>query len=51
MEFHPLVAIPHSVGVGAQHSKSEVQSEQMNSIDMKNAEDMLIIAIELIHET
>ena len=39
------------IGVGANHTKNKsVGLEQLNEVDLKNAEDIIIIAIELCYE-
>ena len=50
MEYHPSVQMSQLLGVGAQHSTPE-KHEHMNAIDLKNAEDLVIIAVELCYET
>ena len=52
MEFHPIIKehSPPQDHVSKWHHKPK-QVEQMNAVDMKNAEDLVLIAVELIYET
>ena len=47
MELHPLVHEPGSTVAQMHKPKSK---ELMNEVDIKNAEDLLIIAVELYYE-
>ena len=51
MEFHPQAA--STVGVGANHSQHAHNMdvpENLSELDLKNAEDMVLIAVECLYE-
>ena len=51
MEFHPLAS--SSVGIGINHSQHQYNiqiNENLSDLDRKNAEDMILIAIECLYE-
>ena len=51
MEFHPQA--PSTVGIGANHSQHAHNMdipENLSELDRKNAEDMVLIAIECLYE-
>lgn len=51
MEFHPQAS--SSVGIGANHSQHQYNisiEETLSDLDKKNAEDIVIIAIECLYE-
>ena len=48
MEFHPMI-VNHNTSVEKMHYRPK-QKDYMNEVDMKNAEDLLLIAVELYYE-
>ena len=51
MEFHPLAN--SSVGIGVNHSQHQYNiqvNENLSDLDRKNAEDMILMAIECLYE-
>lgn len=51
MEYHPHAST--DIGIGANHSHGEYNiqvDENLSDLDKKNAEDMVLIAIECLYE-
>lgn len=51
MEYHPQASSSVGIGVNHSHQQYNIQvNETLTDLDRKNAEDMVIIAIECLYE-
>ena len=51
MEYHPLAQSSHGIGANhSQHSGNITINETLSDLDKKNAEDMVLIALEALYE-
>ena len=51
MEYHPLAGSSVGIGVNHSHMENEIElSETWTDLDRKQAEDLVIMAIECLYE-